>query len=302
MHKHNVGRLTGFTLQARSVKPSDAVYNVSMSCLSDAWLTEVARRREAAVQWAREAGRLTLQWFQRPDLDVVRKADASPVTEADRQAEQWLRDRIARQFPGDAVLGEEHGEEPGRSGFRWVLDPIDGTKSFIFGVPLYTTLVGIEFEQTSVVGVIHAPALDETVHAAVGAGCVYEHGTASRPARVSRRSLSDGLFVTSQVDSFDRRKARALFDQLAERAYVTRTWGDAYGYLLVATGRAELMIDPVMHLWDAAAILPVLEEAGGRFTDWQGRRSTSSGEGIGSNGLVHAEVLQLTEPFAKPAE
>ncbi len=263
---------------------------------------EVARRHEAAVPWVREAGRLTLEWFRRVDLAVVRKTDASPVTEADRRAEQLLRERIRAAFPDDEILGEEEGRSAGNSGFRWVLDPIDGTKSFIFGVPLYTTLIGIEYQGNSVAGVIHAPALDETVYAMIGRGCWYERGTERMRAQVSMRHLEDGLFVTSQVDSFDKRGARALFDQLASWAYVTRTWGDAYGYLLVATGRAELMIDPVMHVWDAAPILPILEEAGGCFTDWHGCRSTNSGHGIGSNRLVHAQVVRLTERFVKPDE
>lgn len=264
---------------------------------------ELLVRRDHAVAWSRQAGLITLEYFRREDLSVERKDDNSPVTQADRRAEEWLRQQIGRVFPTDGIVGEEWGEQIGQSGFRWILDPIDGTKSFIFGVPLYATLIGIQYGDQSVAGVIHCPALDETAHAALGEGCIYQHASQQpRRVRVSRRVLRQGLFVTSQIDSFDRRGARAAFDQLSERAYVTRTWGDAYGYLLVATGRAEVMIDPVMHLWDAAAILPILEEAGGQFTDWRGRRTVQGGEGVGSNGLVHAEVIAVTERFATLGE
>jgi histidinol-phosphatase len=262
---------------------------------------QIVARWNHAVAWAEAAGALTLEYFGRAALSVDRKQDGSPVTIADRRAEQWLREQIECTYPDDGIVGEEFGEKEGSSGYRWILDPIDGTKSFIFGVPLYATLVGIEYRGESVAGVIHCPALKETVYAALGEGCFYQNATGTQRAAVSQRELANGLFVTSQVDSFDRRGARDVFDTLAARAYVTRTWGDAYGYLLVATGRAELMIDPVMHIWDAAAILPILEAAGGCFTDWQGRRTTSAGEGIGSNGRVHPEVIRITERFARRA-
>lgn len=264
---------------------------------------DVAARLECAVDMAIEAGDMTLQYFQTHDLEVEHKADRSPVTAADRASESHLRAAIGRHFPQDAIVGEEFGESAGTSGYRWILDPIDGTKSFIFGVPLYGTLIGIEYGERSVAGVICIPALGELVYAGVGTGCWYRRrGGAAQPARVSRNTrLADGLFVTSQVDSFEHRGAGEAFAELSRRAYVTRTWGDAYGYLLVATGRADLMIDPVMHVWDAAALQPILEEAGGRFTDWQGRPTIYSGEAVGSNGLVHDEALAITRRFPKPA-
>ncbi|MBM4000321.1 MAG: histidinol-phosphatase [Planctomycetes bacterium] len=260
---------------------------------------DVSRRLACAVRIALEAGRVTMGYFRRADVRVETKSDASPVTIADRESECRLRDRIGAEFPDDGVLGEEFGETRGSSGFRWIVDPIDGTKSFIFGVPLFGVLIGVERAGRSVAGVIHIPALGETVYAEQGGGCWYRGvGEAPVPARVSAtRRLSDGLFVTSQVDSFARRGAASAFDALQSRAAVTRTWGDAYGYSLVATGRAAAMVDPLMHIWDAAALQPVIEEAGGRFTDWQGRPSIDSGEAIGSNGLVHDEVLAVTRPF-----
>jgi histidinol-phosphatase len=257
--------------------------------------SDLSARLKFACDAAHEAGRLTLEYFQRDDLQVDQKNDATPVTEADRGAEQFLRQRIAAAFPDDAVLGEEFGEQLGTSGYRWILDPIDGTKSFIHGVPLYSVLIGVEHEGQSRVGVIHVPALGETAYAAAGQGAWYVRGDQPpRPARVSTiKTLSEGLFLTSSLSGFHKRGAWPFLERLSKTARLTRTWGDAYGYLLVATGRAEVMVDPIMNIWDAAALLPILEEAGGAYTDWQGRPTIHGGEGIASNGLVLDEVLRL---------
>ncbi len=235
------------------------------------------------------------------DLTFERKADDSPVTVADRQAEELLRRRIREAFPDDGILGEEFGEEAGSSGFRWILDPIDGTKSFICGVPLYGTLVGVERAGVSVVGVICVPALDECVYAASGGGAWYTRGNSpARPARVSQRDrLSDAVFLTSQLDNYYPRGAHQVYLELERVAYITRMWGDCYGYLLVATGRADVMVDPVMNVWDAAALQPVLEEAGGAYTDWSGRATIHGGEGIGCSRLLLEQVLAVTRPYAR---
>ncbi|GAG24205.1 unnamed protein product, partial [marine sediment metagenome] len=237
----------------------------------------IADRLELARTIAREAGRLTLDFFGKADLAVERKLDDSPVTAADRGAEALLRERIEAAFPDDAILGEELGERPGTSPYRWVLDPIDGTKSFITGVPLYTTLVGL-LERTpegerSVAGVIYAPAIDERLYAATGGGAWHQIGSAPATAAAvsSVDKLSDAVFLTSEVRSFtsDRSPdALGVYLELQNGARLSRTWGDAYGYMLVATGRAEVMVDPVLCLWDTAALQPILEEAGGTFTDW----------------------------------
>jgi len=263
---------------------------------------ELVDRWKFAVELAKAAGQHTLSYFQR-DLQVDRKADHSPVTIADREAEMLARERIARSFPSDAILGEEYGETSGNSGYRWIIDPIDGTKSFIAGVPLYSTLLGLELSGRSVMGVIYLPALNEGVHAVRGGGAWYfAHNAPQSPARVSARTqLADGILLTSQVDSFAQRGAADVFHRLEKTAYITRTWGDGYGYFLVATGRADVMIDPVMHLWDAASLQPVLEEAGGTFTDWRGEPTIYSGEGIATNGLMLDEVLAVTRPASRPA-
>jgi len=273
---------------------------------ADPTTDDAARRLDAALAAARLAAAETLRWFGRPDLAVEAKADASPVTAADRAAEAILREQLLGGFPDDAFLGEETGGSPGTSGYEWVVDPIDGTKSFIRGVPLYATLVGCRRGAAGVVGVIAIPALDEIVYAAAGGGAWHVRGgSAPTPARVSSRPrLADALVCSSDFASFARwgggREAGDDARRNVETACgVARTWGDGYGYLLVATGRADAMIDPLLNAWDAAAVETVVTEAGGRFTDWQGRASIDSGDGVATNGLVH-EALLACLPRARP--
>ena len=272
-----------------------------MTQISPALVAEVEPRLQLAIAIAQEAGRLTLKYFQQDNYLVERKTDASPVTIADRSAEQLLRERIAAAFPRDGVLGEEFGSISGVSGFNWILDPIDGTKSFISGVPLYGTLIGVEHENQSLLGVVALPPLDAGAYAAVGQGAWKWRGAEQpQPARVSQKSaLADGVLLLSQVDTFAQRGAGAAFDALQNAAWLTRTWGDCYGYYLVATGRAEVMIDPVLNLWDAAAVKPIVEEAGGTFTDWQGHSTFQAGEAIATNGRVLPDVLAITRQFVK---
>jgi histidinol-phosphatase len=258
-------------------------------------MTDVLSQRFAlACDIAKAAGQHTLRYFLEGDLQVDLKHDATPVTIADREAEELIRKQIAGSFPSDGILGEELSEKLGTSGWRWIIDPIDGTKSFIHGVPLYAVLIGIDFQEQSRIGVINLPALGQTVYAATGQGAWQDRGNQKhQPIRVSQtKTLSDGLFLTSGISGFHRRGAWAAFERLTKAAKLTRTWGDAYGYMLVATGEAEAMVDPQMSIWDAAALLPILQEAGGTFTDWQGRPTISAGEGIATNGFVLEEVLK----------
>ena len=260
----------------------------------------ISERLEHAVAIAQEAGELTLRYFRRDDLQVERKADKSPVTIADRSAEELLRKRISERFPDDSIVGEEFGTTAGTSGYQWALDPIDGTKSFVHGVPLYTTLVAVLRDDKPCVGVIHAPAAAETVYAQTAGGCWYidQKGGAPRTARVSKVArLSESLLLTTEVRSFtDGRPHDAMhvFQSLERIARLTRTWGDGYGYLMVATGRAEAMIDPELDIWDMAALQPIIEEAGGTFCDWQGRATVHSRDAVATNGLVSEEVLAIT--------
>jgi histidinol phosphatase-like enzyme (inositol monophosphatase family) len=258
---------------------------------------EFERRLDFARSVALDAGKLIMSYYQSASLAVDRKRDSSPVTAADREAEQLIRAGIAREFPGDGVLGEEFGETPGTNGFRWILDPVDGTKSFIHGVPLFGTLIGLEFEHRCVVGVCHLPALNETAWGGKGLGAWWQPaGGAVRTARVSQvGELKESLFCFTTVQGFERIGRRDAFDAFVAGSALARGWGDCYGHLLVATGRAELMVDPLMNIWDAAALIPIIEEAGGHFIDWNGAVSAYSGNGISVNELLRDKVLAITK-------
>lgn len=241
-----------------------------------------------AVEAAQLAGQLTLGYFNTGTPHEC-KADRSPVTAADRAAEQLLRERIGRAFPDDAILGEEFGEQPGRSPARWILDPIDGTFSFIHGVPLYSVLIGYEFAGRMLVGVIHLPALHETVYAARGLGCWWN----GRRARVSQASeLSQATLLTGGGKLFDTHGRTAAFERLRRACGNHRSWCDGYAYALVATGRAEVALDPKMEIWDAAALVPVLTEAGGTLTDWRGATTHTAGEALATNGRLLDVVVR----------
>ncbi len=253
-------------------------------------------RLAAMVEVAETAGRHTLKYFRSDDLVIDAKSDDSPVTVADREAEQLVRKLLSEKFPSDTLQGEEFAEQTGSSRYRWIVDPIDGTKSFVCGVPLYSTLLALELDAQPLGGVIFIPALDEIIVAAIGQGSWYRATQNSDWTRASvsdRTELARAVFVTSQVDSFDGRGAATAYKKLEKSAWLTRSWGDGYGYLMVATGRADIMIDPECNAWDVAAILPVVAEAGGMFTDWSGKPTVRGGDGVGTNGKLHSQVVSL---------
>lgn len=225
---------------------------------------------QAAIDAAYEAGKITLSYFQSSALTVETKTDQSPVTIADRSAEEYLRGHIRRRFPDHGILGEEFGEETGASPYRWILDPIDGTKSFVCGVPLYGTMVAVEDRRLkdAVVGVLNFPALGDMVWAARGHGS-YWNGR--RVHTSGHGNLNAAVLLTTDAGHIPGSRFERLYQQLASQTKFTRTWGDCYGHALVASGRADIMIDPKMHIWDVAAIKPVIEEAGGLFMDSAGR-------------------------------
>ncbi len=240
-----------------------------------------------AIEAARLAGQHTLKYFHR-GVEVEFKADRTPVTVADREAEQIVRDRLLRDFPTHSILGEEHGIVEGDPDYRWVIDPIDGTKSFIHGVPLYATLVGLQVKGKPTVGVIYVPALEQIVAAATGHGCTWN----DKPARVSNVGALDSalLCCSDAVMAADR---SGTFLDLARRCNYSRTWGDAYGYFLVATGRAEIMLDPKMSPWDCAAIIPVIQEAGGWCSAWSGEVTIDGNDLFACNAALAPQVRQI---------
>jgi len=244
---------------------------------------------EAADAFAKEAGAVTLRHFG-GRIDHQDKADGTPVTVADREAERLIRARITERFPDHGILGEEEGETRPGATVRWIVDPIDGTLSFMRGVPLYGVLLGIEVEGEPVVGVAHFPALSETVSAGRGLGCQWN----GRPCRVSDADdIRDALVLTTDPKEIMNGSVGSGWKRLQDAAALTRTWGDCYGHALVATGRADVMVDPVLSPWDAAPLLTILTEAGGHFTDLAGNASIHGGSGVSSNGAFHEEVLRL---------
>lgn len=241
---------------------------------------------DLAVGLVRAAGERTLQWFRATDLAVERKGDGTPVTEADKDAERFLRERLADLFPNDGVLGEEEAPTAGTSGRRWIIDPIDGTRAFTCGVPLYSNLLALEDEHGIAVGVVNLPALGETVWAGRGLGCWSERG----PARVSHNtSLANAYVMASSFSEWAPERVQALQSAGA----VLRTWGDGYGYALVATGRAAAMVDLVVQPYDVGPMPVLMAEAGGRFTALSGEVTIEGGSGVATNGLLHDELIQV---------
>jgi histidinol phosphatase-like enzyme (inositol monophosphatase family) len=244
-----------------------------------------------ALDAAWQAGRITLAYFQ-TGLSAERKADNSPVTIADREAEQKLRRLIGARWPHHALIGEEFGHSPSdeESGYTWIIDPIDGTKSFVCGVPFYAVLLALVKDNEPVLGVAHFPGLNDMVYAARGRGCFW-NGRSARVSDVAR--LSDAVLLATDLNTFAPYGRRAAFERLIDATYIQRTWGDAYGYALVATGRAEVMLDPAMAVWDCGPLQVILEEAGGTFTDWKGRPTIFGGEAIATNGALFDQVMAL---------
>lgn len=239
-----------------------------------------------AVDLARKAGELTLQYFRNTDLAIDRKGDGTPVTAADRGAERLIREELESRYPDDGILGEEEAEKIGTSGRRWIIDPIDGTKAFTHGVPLYTNLLAVEDSEGIVVGVINVPALGELVSAGRGLGC-FDNGV---PCHVNDRAGIDDAYLTSSgLSPWD---DDCLLRAKAAKCNL-RTWGDGYGYVLVATGRVEAMFDPKAELYDLAPMPVIIEEAGGRFSDLAGNVTPDGGSGLATNGVIHDELLAV---------
>ncbi len=246
---------------------------------------------EFAAQIAYEAGRLTLGYFGTAAARPEMKPDDTPVTVADREAERLMRAAIREKYPRHAIVGEEFENEGDEdANHRWVLDPIDGTKAFVRGVPLYGVLIGLEIEGRCEAGAAYFPALDEMLCAATGEGC-YLNG---RRARVSEKTrLAEGIVCFTDAKGFERYGREAEWRRILSAAGEARGWSDAYGHALVATGRAEAMFDPAMNPWDCAPFPPILREAGGYFGDWSGSETIHGDEAISTTQALLPEVLSL---------
>jgi histidinol-phosphatase len=251
---------------------------------------------QAASELATIAGDEAQRFF-RQGIAVETKGDGSPVTAADRAAETVAREWIRARFPHDGILGEEFGLEKPDAQRRWILDPIDGTKSFIHGVPLWGTLVAVVEGETVLAGAVYAPPLQELVVAAAGEGAWFN---GSRTHVSSTDTLANATLLTTD-DRFSGRPVRQQrWDALAQACRISRTWGDCYGYLMLATGRADIMVDDLMNPWDAAAVQVVVEEAGGRFSDFRNRPTAFGGDSIATNHALSDSVRNILCPGGDP--
>ena len=254
---------------------------------------DLAPYRSFTAELAARSGEFIRPFFGRTDLAVEAKADASPVTAADRGAEELLRRLIAARFPSHGLLGEEYGAENTDAEFIWVLDPIDGTKSFITGVPLWGTLIALLHRGQPVLGCIHQPILGQLM---IGDGATTTLNGQPVHTRATAR-IEDATLLTS--DPFNRHPHdhNARFDTLIRRARLVRTWGDCYGYLLVAAGHADVMMDPIMNPWDIAALVPIIRGAGGAITDWHGAAPYPADSIVASgSAALHAQILAALGP------
>ncbi len=259
-------------------------------------MSEQSEWMEAAEAAARVAGAVALAHYRR-GVVAETKGDGTPVSVADRQAEAAVRSWLEARFPGDGIVGEELGVARPEAQRRWLVDPIDGTKTFIRRVPLWGTLVALVEGDEVLAGAAFFPAVEELVVAARGAGCLW-NGVPARVSQVAR--LSEATVLATDERFAGNVHQRTRWNRLVDGAAQSRSWGDCYGYLLLATGRAEVMVDGVMAPWDAAALKPIVEEAGGVFTDWKGRRTAFGGDTIATNSALADAVRRLLVEGAPP--
>ena len=258
-------------------------------------MTDIGIYMNAVAEVARIAGDIANAYYGKSP-DIHTKADGSPVTVADLAAEEAAREWIEQLFPDDGILGEELPPVRPEAARRWILDPIDGTYTFLQQVPLWGTLVAIAEGESVIAGAAYFPALDEIIVAANGEGCWW-NGTRSRVSAIA--NLAEARLVTTDARFMRDGARRERWIRLQEGARTMRTWGDCYGYLLVATGRADIMVDDVISDWDGAALMPIITEAGGEFTDWRGRATAFGGDAIATNATLGGIVRGILAPTGR---
>ena len=247
---------------------------------------------DAVAEVARVAGDIARRYYG-GNPETRTKSDGSPVSVADVDAERAARDWIELRFPEDGILGEELPTVRERATRRWIIDPIDGTYTFLQSVPLWGTLVAVAEGESVIAGAAYFPALDEIIVAAPGEGCWWN---GSRSAVSTVAELAQARLVTTDARFLRDEARRERWTRLQDSARTMRTWGDCYGYLLVATGRADIMVDDVISDWDGAAFMPIITEAGGTFTDWRGRATPFGGDAIVTNAKLGTIVRDILAP------
>ncbi len=245
------------------------------------------------TELAIESGAFIKPLYGQTKIAVETKADQTPVTAADRGAEELMRALIGKRHPDHGIIGEEFGSERADAEFVWVLDPVDGTKAFITGVPLWGTLIALLYQGQPVLGCIHQPILHQLVVGDGSSTTLNGHPFSCRPTK----QIAQSTLLTSDALNPATHQDGAAFDALARRAKLVRTWGDCYGYLLVATGWADIAMDPIMNPWDIAALVPVIRGAGGVITDWHGGPAYPATSTIAcATAELHAAVVAALHP------
>jgi len=261
-------------------------------------MSSLEDRLAFAVDAARQAGEITLRYFGQLDAAQRRdKADGTPVTVADRESETHLRSLISARYPDDAILGEEFAPKEGTSGYQWVIDPIDGTISFVQGVPLYGTMLACLHDGHPELGVIHMPVLDEVVYAADGLGCWHRQGNKA-PVKARMSSISEpseSIINTTSLSYFTTPELRALYERLDAQCRFSRGWSDCYAWVLLATGRVDAVIEPDLKIWDFAAALPIVRESGGIWSDLEGNLTLEATRLLAANPALHAQLLKKVQ-------
>ncbi|MEM7585791.1 MAG: inositol monophosphatase family protein [Acidobacteriota bacterium] len=286
--------MIGRSKPGEATKEPTAFIKKPVRSSDDSATPELSSLRDFAVDLAWNAGQISLQYFE-TTIEAKTKEDGTPVTIADRKTEEYLRRELIAAFPDDGLIGEELGHIPGSSGRVWVIDPIDGTESFMRGVPLFGLLMALTVAGDPLLGIMHFPALGETFSAYRGGGCSRN----GQRVEVSKTSdLAEAVVTTTAIPT--QSSPGTPIEPLLASVRLGRTWGDCYGYSMVAGGRADVMVDPFIKAWDIAAALPVIEEAGGRLTDLAGRRTIWSGHAVATNGLLHDAVLDRLRSGGSP--
>ena len=243
-----------------------------------------------AIDTAVAAGKITVEHFS-TDINTSIKSDGTPVTEVDQKTEAFIRWRIEKQYPRHEIVGEEYGlAGKDNASFRWFIDPIDGTNYYVRGVPLYSTLIGLEIDGTIDVGVVYLPATGDLLAAATGLGCWWN----GKPVRVSKIDrLEKGIVAYSDLANFYKQNCQAVFERVVRSSHYRVGWSDAYGYLMVATGRADVMIEAAVSVWDVAPYPVIFREAGGFFGDWKGEETIYSPQVMATNQALNGQMVSL---------
>ncbi|WP_288792039.1 histidinol-phosphatase [uncultured Corynebacterium sp.] len=248
-----------------------------------------------ALELADAADAITLDRFEASDLKVKSKPDMTPVSDADVAVEEVLRERLAEARPGDSIVGEEFGGETAFEGRQWVIDPIDGTKNFVRGVPVWATLISLLVDGQPVLGVVSAPALARRWYAAQGSGAwrTFNKGSLKRLEVSHVGELADASLAMSSLEGWKARGLQENFIALTERTWRLRGYGDFFGYCLVAEGAVDIAAEPEVSVWDLAALSVLVTEAGGTFSSLNGEPGPHGGDAIATNGLLHDAAREV---------